>query len=348
MTKKKNIFVGLSGGVDSAVAAALLKKAGHEVTGVFMKNWSAPIAGNICPWREDLASARRVAARLTIPFKIYDFEKQYRRTVANYMIKTYRLGLTPNPDIMCNEEIKFKTFLEKCLGAGADAIATGHYARLEDRLLKKAKDHVKDQSYFLYRMSLHAAAKTLFPIGELTKLELRQLARKFGLPNAERPDSQGLCFVGNVSMRDFLHEFIDYKPGDIIDEAGQKIGSHDGAFFYTIGQRHGLGLGGGRPYFIYKIDGPKNIIYVTNEEKSDLLNKKQFSIAGCVWRQKPAASKTYQVLVRYRATTKPARLIKKTGGRYDVKLLAAERAIAPGQSAVFYDGDVVLGGGIII
>ncbi len=346
----KTVYVGLSGGVDSSVAAALLQRDGHNVVGVFMKNWSSDVGGVKCPWQEDLASARSVVAHLGIELKIYDFEKEYFAAVAQYMIDAYRKGITPNPDIMCNAEIKFKVFAERCFSEGADMIATGHYARLEHhegglRLLR-AHDHNKDQTYFLYRAPVQNLARTLFPLGELEKPRVRELATEFGLPTATRPDSQGLCFVGNIPMRTFLGEFIEPKQGDIIDQAGTVIGRHDGAYFYTIGQRQGLGVGGGKPYYVYRIDVDKNEVHVTTEPTSAELNTDVFHIADCVWFSPPEEAKSYNVQVRYRTPAKPGRLSKDTQG-YSVTLDHAERAITPGQSAVIYDGDEVVGGGII-
>lgn len=341
------IYVGLSGGVDSSVAAALLKNQGHEVVGVFMKNWSHDVGGHHCPWQEDLASARSVAAHLQIPLKVFDFEKEYFESVASHMIETYKSGLTPNPDIMCNSEIKFKLYLRKCLDNGAEYIATGHYAKMDRGNLKVAKDSNKDQTYFLYRIDPEVAEKILFPIGEYTKPKVRELAAKFNLPTAKRPDSQGLCFVGPVPMRDFLREFIKPQKGDIVDESGKKIGEHGGAFYYTIGQRHGLGIGGGQPYFVYKIDTKANLVYVTTDEHSLLLNHDEFTISDCVWWQEPEIGKEYGIRVRYRSALKPGKITTIKDGKFEIKLDSRERAIAPGQSAVLYDGYVVVGGGII-
>lgn len=342
------VFVGLSGGVDSSVAAALLQQSGHKVVGVFMKNWSRDVGGMKCPWREDLASARSVAAHLGIELKVYDFEKEYFEAVATYMIDTYRKGLTPNPDIMCNAEIKFKVFAERCFAEGADMIATGHYAQVShDPLrLKRAVDASKDQTYFLYRAPAKNLERTLFPLGNLQKSKVRELAEELGLPTAKRPDSQGLCFVGNIPMRTFLGEFIEPRQGDIIDQEGKVIGQHDGAYFYTIGQRQGLGVGGGKPYYVHKIDVDKNEVHVTTEPDSAELNRVEFVVQDCVWSAEPDKGVRYDIQVRYRTKAKPGRLERFEWG-YRVLLDEPERAIAPGQSAVVYDGDTVLGGGVI-
>ena len=342
------VFVGLSGGVDSAVTAALLKKEGYEVTGIFMKNWSRDIAGNHCPWKDDLNSARSVAAHLDIELKIYDFEKDYFELVTKYMVETYEKGLTPNPDIICNQEIKFRVFFDKCIRDGADYIATGHYAKIKKGKLYIAEDTNKDQTYFLYRMNQDVATKVLMPLGEYKKPEVRNLATKFNLPNHSRADSQGLCFVGNVTMKDFLSEFIEPKKGDIVSDIGEVIGAHMGAFGFTIGQRHGLGIGGGKPYYVYKIDAVKNKVYVTDKPESELLEKKEFRIADCVWWvDKYKVPTKLSVKVRYRSKSIPCDLLDLGKGFYNVKLKKLERAITPGQSAVFYKNDRVIGGGII-
>lgn len=342
------VFVGLSGGVDSSVAAALLKKQGHEVVGVYMKNWSRDIAGFKCPWQEDLASARLVAAHLQIPFKIYDFEKEYYQSVTQYLLDTYQKGQTPNPDVMCNQSIKFNVFYNQCCKDGAEFVATGHYARIVDKNLAVADDSTKDQTYFLYRMNPQIAKNIMFPLGDLKKPEVRKIAKQFNLPNFNRPDSQGLCFVGPVPMRDFLSEFIKPKTGDIVDENGKKLGEHNGAYAYTVGQRHGLGIGGGQPYFVYAIDTKKNIVYVTNDKESTLLNKVEFTINDCIWWQLPKESETnLKVRVRYRSKAITCTLHKINTTTWQVKLSRSEFAIAAGQSAVFYKDSIVFGGGII-
>lgn len=343
----KTVYVGLSGGVDSAVAAHLLTEQKYKVVGVYMKNWSRDIGGHTCPWQEDLSSARTVSAHLQIPLKIFDFEKQYFEYVTNYMIETYKKGQTPNPDIMCNEKIKFDAFYEKCIADGADYIATGHYVKIISEHLAMATDKSKDQTYFLYRINPRVANNVIFPLSDLSKKEVRNIAKNIDLPNHDRADSQGLCFVGNIPMRDFLSEFIKPQKGKIIDDNGNELAEHNGAFYFTIGQRHGLGIGGGSPYYVYAIDTVKNIVRVTSNEDSDLLNRKEFDILDCKWWIEPNEDTRYMVRVRYRSELKPAKLYSKGHGRYFVSLEDTERAIAPGQSAVFYDGDMVVGGGII-
>ena len=272
----KTVYAGMSGGVDSSVAALLLKEQGYHVVGVYMKNWSQDLPGMKCPWADDLADAKRVAVKLGIDFEVWDFEKEYREKVVDYMLREFRAGNTPNPDVMCNQEIKFKLFYEKAMEAGADFIATGHYARVR-RLssscaqLLRAVDENKDQTYFLYRISDEALAHTLFPIGEMMKPDVKKYAEKHGLHNAYKKESMGVCFVGEVGMKDFLKEYIDTNPGEIREiESDKVLGYHEGAVFYTIGQRHGLYLEGekgvvneGLPYYVVKKDIKKNIVYVS-------------------------------------------------------------------------------------
>ncbi len=259
----QTIFVGMSGGVDSSVAAMLLVEQGYNVVGVYMKNWSQDLPGMKCPWAEDLADAKRVAVKLGIPFEVWDFEKAYRQKVVEYMLDEFKKGNTPNPDVMCNQEIKFKLFYEKAMERGADFIATGHYARTgvaEANFcgLLRAADENKDQTYFLYRISDEALAHTLFPIGEMLKPEVKKMAAEHGLHNAYKKESMGVCFVGEVGMKDFLKEYIDIAPGEIREiESDKVLGYHEGAIFYTIGQRHGLYLSGvagevndGMPYYV--------------------------------------------------------------------------------------------------
>ena len=334
----------MSGGVDSSVTAALLKEQGYDVTGVYMKNWSQDLPGLVCPWREDYQDAKRVAVQLGIDFKMYDFEKEYRQKVVDYMTREYQAGRTPNPDIMCNQEVKFKLFLETALEDGADLIATGHYARIKDGQLLTGVDKNKDQSYFLYRVTEDALRKSLMPIGELEKTEVRKLAKKFGLATADKKDSQGICFVGKVGIKEFLlNELGPQKPGPIIDQNNKEIGQHDGAIFYTIGQRHGLDVGGGLPYYVSHKDMKTNTVYVTTNLDDKSLWSKELTLEDLHWiNEKPSDAKKYQARLRYRAPLVPCQL----KGR---KLILDEeqRGLAAGQSAVLYDNDHVLGGGII-
>ncbi|HSH31287.1 MAG TPA: tRNA 2-thiouridine(34) synthase MnmA [Candidatus Saccharimonadales bacterium] len=344
----QTVYVGLSGGVDSSVAAALLKQRGYRVVGVYLQNWTEAVAGVQCPWQTDLADAKAVAARLDIPFKVLNFEAEYKARVVDYLVAEYQAGRTPNPDVMCNQEIKFKLFLETALAEGADLIATGHYARVKHGQLYAGVDTAKDQSYFLYRLSTQAVARSLLPIGDYHKAEVRALAAQLGLPTAAKPDSQGICFVGPVGLKDFLRPFVTAKPGPVIlIRDGRQVGRHDGAVFYTIGQRHGLGIGGGQPYYVVSKDMGANTVYVTDEPADQLLASDRFDVADLHWiKDEPQLSKTYRVRSRYRANLIACRL-QKTDTGYRVHMLGPERAISPGQSAVIYDGGRVLGGGII-
>ncbi len=344
------VYVGMSGGVDSSVTAALLVQAGHEVTGVYMKNWSQDLPGMVCPWKEDYQDAKRVAVQLGIPFKLYDFETEYRERVVDYMLDGYRKGLTPNPDIMCNQEVKFKLFLETALADGADMIATGHYARVADGQLLTAANEDKDQTYFLYRVTDDALQHSLMPIGEYTtKKEVREIAAKLGLATAQKKDSQGICFVGKVGIKDFLlHELGPQEHGTILDQNGVAIGEHDGAIFYTIGQRQGLGIGGGLPYYVTGKDMSKNEVYVTTDISDKKLWHESLNLTELHWiNEPPQEGRTYHVRTRYRAALVGCTLTL-TGKTARVTLTDPVRAITPGQSAVFYDGNHVLGGGIVI
>jgi tRNA-uridine 2-sulfurtransferase len=340
----KKVFVGMSGGVDSSVTAALLKEQGYVVTGVYMKNWSQDLPGFVCPWKEDYQDAKRVAVQLGIDFKLYDFEKEYRHKVVDYMVTEYQAGRTPNPDIMCNQEVKFKLFLETALEDGADLIATGHYARTKNGQLFTGKDSNKDQSYFLYRVTQSALKKSLMPIGELEKPAVRELAQKLGLSTADKPDSQGICFVGKVGIKEFLLNELGTQPnGPIIDQNGKEIGQHDGALFYTIGQRHGLDVGGGLPYYVAKKDINTNTIYVTTDLNDKELWHKELNLADLHWiNEPPRVGQSYQVRLRYRGP-----LVMCTVNGTQVFLQEEQRGLAAGQSAVLYDADRVLGGGII-
>lgn len=347
----KTVYVGMSGGVDSSVSALLLKEQGYNVIGVYMKNWSKDLPGMKCPWAEDLADAKRVAVKLGIDFEVWDFEEAYREKVVEYMLTEFRKGNTPNPDIMCNQEIKFKLFYEKAIEAGADFIATGHYARVKKSTLMRAVDENKDQTYFLYRISKEALTHTIFPIGEMKKPEVKKLAEKHNLHNAYKKESMGVCFVGEVGMKDFLKEYIDVEPGEIRESESEKVlGYHEGAVFYTIGQRHGLYLNGekgtvndGMPYYVVKKDIKNNIVYVSKNLNHEAIWTKKIKLKDLFIRTDELKSET-QVLVRlrHRAPLVPA--------TFNGETLYFEKEIkrpASGQSAVLYDNEICLGGGII-
>ena len=339
----KTVYLGMSGGVDSSVSAVILKEQGYKVVGVYMKNWSKDLPGMKCPWAEDLADAKRVAVKLDLDFEVWDFEKEYKQKVVDYMLEEFKKGNTPNPDIMCNEEIKFKLFYDVAREKGADFIATGHYARADGENLLRAIDENKDQTYFLYRISKDAIAHTLFPIGHMKKPEVKKLAAEKGLNNAYKKESMGVCFVGEVGMKDFLREFLpeSVKSGEIRELETEKIlGYHDGAIFYTIGQRHGLYVGGGLPYYVVKKDLEKNIVYVSKNLNSDALWTKELELKDIFLRKSP--QKNLKIRLRHRAPLIPAEFDGK-------KLIFKEKIKRPasGQSVVFYDDEICLGGGII-
>ncbi len=368
---KKKVYVGLSGGVDSSVAAALLVEQGYDVTGVYMKNWSKDLPGFPCPWKEDYQDAKRVAVKLGIPFEMFDFEKEYFENVVQYMLDGYKAGITPNPDVMCNQEIKFKLFYDVARSKGADYIATGHYARVANSgnpkseirnpkstsvsnlqppifSLAKAVDDNKDQTYFLYRVSSEALEHTLFPIGHLHKPQVREEAKKRKLVTATKKESMGICFVGKVGIREFLSQFVTTEPGPIVDQAGKQIGSHDGAIFYTIGQRHGLDVGGGLPYYVTHKDMDSNTVYVTSDISDESLWADTLMLTSNHWiNSAPQVGQSYQVRTRHRAKTVNCEIVANHGSDVEVRLSDSIRAITPGQSAVLYDGDICIGGGII-
>ena len=348
----RKVFVGLSGGVDSAVSAALLKEGGHDVVGAFIKIWQPEFIE--CTWREDRLDAMRVAAALGIPFREIDLSEEYKKEVVDSMVADYKRGITPNPDVLCNRSIKFGHFLRWALAEGADYIATGHYANIQyERLtksfiLKRGIDATKDQSYFLYQLEQNDLSHTLFPVGEFTKSQVRAQARRFGLPVATKPDSQGLCFVGDVSMRDFLARFIEVEPGAVVDIDGKEIGQHEGAALYTIGQRHGFTVRGSStghaPYFVTAIDVSRNLVKVSHERAD--ATRKEVTIENMHWvGRTPSMPFPANVQARYRETPVGAN-VKGTGASVVVNFSQPHIA-APGQSLVIYDEEHCLGGGAI-
>ena len=344
------VFVGLSGGVDSAVAAMLLKDRGFDVIGVFIKIWQPEFIE--CNWAKDRLDAMRVAVSLGIPFREIDLSLEYKREVVKKMIDEYTRGITPNPDVLCNRHIKFGSFLKFAEREGADFIATGHYARIEESKgvfsLHRGLDASKDQSYFLYTLGQSELSRTLFPVGALKKEEVRTLAKKARLPVASKPDSQGLCFVGDVSMKDFLSRFIKLKKGIVLDINGVEIGAHDGAPLYTIGQRHGFFVkdkgAETKPYFVVAIDASANTISVSANLKDAKRNN--VSLDSIHWiSSEPILPIETLVQSRYREV--PVKSLVATEGERFVVSFGESHIASPGQSIVMYDKDKCLGGGVI-
>lgn len=345
---KQKVIVGMSGGVDSSLTAALLVEQGYDVTGVFMKNWSKDLPGFPCPWKEDYLDAKRVAVSLGIPFEMYDFEAEYYEKVVEYMLDGFRSGITPNPDIMCNQEIKFKLFYNTAREKGADFIATGHYAQTKNGKLLRAVDDNKDQTYFLYRVSSDALHKTLFPLGHLTKPQVRKEAEKRGLVTANKKESMGICFVGKVGIREFLSQYVTTEQGPIIDQNGKIVGSHDGAIFYTIGQRHGLDVGGGLPYYVTGKDMKKNEVYVTSDIHDKKLWLDTINLTNCHWINDSVENNLeVEIRTRHRAQLIKCNIQLLSGNKATLTPSESIRAITPGQSAVVYIENECLGGGII-
>ncbi|MBD3281410.1 tRNA 2-thiouridine(34) synthase MnmA [Candidatus Uhrbacteria bacterium] len=378
---KPKVLVALSGGVDSAVAAALLLEQGYDVTGGFIKNWSDskdPMSG-VCSWRAERRDAIRVAAALDIPLLTFDFEKQYRKKIVDELYKGYKRGETPNPDVLCNEYIKFGLFFDEAMKLGYDMIATGHYARTEQRTglsstnnelrtiktikhnndvrstkydvrLLKGKDPSKDQSYFLYRVPGSILRRTLLPIGAYQKSEIRELAKKFKLPVANKADSQGICFIGKVDFSKFLSNKIQNKPGNIVTAEGEVIGKHQGLHNYTIGQRQRIRVAGNHPWFVAKKDTEKNQLVVADSEDHPLLQAKELIVDDLHWiaGQAPKMPLNVKIQARYHGKEISAKICTgKTKKTIHIKLAKPLVAAAQGQSAVIYKGKECLGGGII-
>lgn len=352
---KPKIAVALSGGVDSAVSAALLKREGYEVIGIFMKNWSDPIdQGGYCPWIEDQLSARNVAQKLKIPFYTFNYEQEYKEKVLNNFLAEYKAGRTPNPDVLCNREIKFNLFLQNALKLGSSKIATGHYAQIKKNRgkikLYRGKDSNKDQSYFLWMLESRQLKHSIFPIGHLAKTKVRALAKKFDLPNALRKDSQGVCFVGPIDVYDFLKSKINPKKGEIINSEGNVIGSHDGIFYYTIGQRHGLNIdklpGTNRPPVYIKEIIPATNQLVVGMHHELYTNKVQAGKLNWL-NQTPKIGEIVQTQVRYRQKPIDGKIIQLNSEKIEIEFLEPVWAVTKGQSLVIYSKDELLGGGII-
>lgn len=361
--KKQRIVVGLSGGVDSAVSAHLLKQQGHEVIGIFMKNWEDDDDSEYCSTRQDFLDAASVADVLGIEIEHVNFAADYKDRVFAEFLREYQAGRTPNPDVLCNAEIKFKAFLDHAMRLGAEKIATGHYARVRERdgrfELLKGLDPLKDQSYFLHRLNQAQLSKTLFPVGELPKTEVRRIAAEIGLPNAAKKDSTGICFIGERPFREFLNRYLSNKPGPIKDDRGRVIGEHVGLSFYTLGQRKGIGIGGLKdkgavrggsehaPWFVARKDMAANTLYAVQGHDHPWLQSHALTADDASWVAGAAplagamAAKT-----RYRQADAGCALEGSEAG-FSLNFGAAQWAVTPGQSAVLYDGEVCLGGGVI-
>ncbi|MBI5330129.1 MAG: tRNA 2-thiouridine(34) synthase MnmA [Betaproteobacteria bacterium] len=355
---RKRIVVGLSGGVDSAVAALLLKRQGHEVVGVFMKNWEADDLDEDCPIAQDYQDVLAVAERLDIEVSLVNFSKEYQERVFAYFLAEYQAGRTPNPDVLCNAEIKFKAFLDHALSLGADHIATGHYARLEGdlphRRLLKGLDPNKDQSYFLHRLNQRQIERALFPIGDLPKPQVRALAREAGLAVAEKKDSTGICFIGERPFREFLERFLPRAPGDMATPEGRVVGRHQGLMYYTLGQRQGLGIGGikdapeGVPWFVAGKDRAANRLIVVQGHEHPLLLTSVVRATDPSWVEAPPqAGQRLAAKTRYRQQDAACVVEKVSEGELALRFDDPQWAVTPGQSVVLYDGDACLGGGVI-
>ncbi|MFH0852966.1 MAG: tRNA 2-thiouridine(34) synthase MnmA [bacterium] len=361
MKNKLKIAVGMSGGVDSSVTALLLVKAGYDVTGVFMKNWTKSKVSPYCSEEADRKDAIRVATQLNIPFQVWDFEQEYKKRVMDVFFKEYQAGRTPNPDILCNQEIKFGLFLKRAIKQGFDKIATGHYARIKKDAagqyhLLKAKDLNKDQSYFLLALNQKSLARSIFPIGRLIKPEVRKIAKKAKLKTADKKDSQGICFVGPVNVGKFLKTRLKEHPGEIVNQDGQVLGRHPGLAFVTIGQRHGLNIGGaGIPYYVAAKDYKKNRIIVGQGNRNPLLFSKWLTVAKPHWVVKqPRLPAKCQARVRYRQPVRncvinPSQPPLRKGRSDEIKIVFSkpQRAVTSGQYVVIYKGQELIGGGVI-
>jgi len=350
------IMVGLSGGVDSSAAAALLVEQGHEVVGGYMKNWinEEGLPGD-CPWESDLEDAHAVAKALGIEFRVVDMIDQYRERIVDYLLEGYRDGVTPNPDVMCNREMKFGVFLDYALEQGFEAVGTGHYARRRVRKdgvadLLRGADPNKDQSYFLAMMTQHQVKHALFPAGEMLKPEVREVARRFKLPTAEKKDSQGICFIGNIKMTDFLRHHVPDSPGEIVDLDGKVMGKHDGLHLYTLGQRKGHGVASPRSGMAYVVVGKnaeKNELIVGwDEPETAGLYAGSCVVGSLSWIKEAVTSGRAEVQPRYRAKSEAVEVRKLDEGKLELKFTRAQRALTPGQICAFYEGGRLLGGGV--
>ena len=350
----RRVVVGMSGGVDSSVAAWLLKQQGYEVVGLFMKNWEDDDTDEYCTSREDLIDAVSVAELIGIDIEAVNFAQEYRERVFRSFLDEYRAGRTPNPDVLCNAEIKFKAFLDHALALGAEHIATGHYARVREIdgrfQLLKAVDASKDQSYFLYRLDQSQLSRTLFPLGDLLKRDVRALAQRLGLPNHAKRDSTGICFIGERPFREFLMRYLPTEPGAIETPDGGRVGTHQGLMYYTIGQRQGLGIGGpGEAWYVAAKDMDRNVLVVVQGHDHPALFRSALTAGDLSWvgGHPPPAPAGYMAKTRYRQPDTPCSIERPDPYGCRVRFSTPQRAVTPGQSLVLYEREVCLGGGII-
>lgn len=352
----KTVVIGMSGGVDSSVSAWLLKQQGYNVIGLFMKNWEDDDDSEYCSSRQDWLDAASVADVVGVDIEAVNFASEYKDRVFSVFLSEYSAGRTPNPDILCNSEIKFKAFLDHAYSLGADYIATGHYARVRELngefQLLKAVDHSKDQSYFLHRLNQAQLSKTLFPLGEIQKTEVRKIALELGLSNATKKDSTGICFIGERPFRDFLNRYLPTAPGPILNDEGQQIGEHVGLSFYTLGQRKGIGIGGqkegnGEPWFVARKDLPNNVLYAVQGHDHPWLHQKTLSAEQAHYISGSAPSEMKMgCKARYRQEDAACHF-RATPSGFELNFEESQFAVTPGQSAVLYQGEVCLGGGVI-